>query len=113
MSEFLMVYVTAANQAEALGIARGLVDAKLAACVNVLGDATSVYRWQGKVEEATEVVLVAKIRGDAFDPVAAKIKSLHSYDVPCIVAYPMAAADAPYLAWLRESTIDPAARLTG
>lgn len=102
--EFVMVYITAANDAEARRIGRALVEAKLTACVNVLGGATSIYRWQGKVEEATEVVLIAKARAQTFQDLAAKVKNLHSYDTPCIVAYPMVDSSGPYLAWLREST---------
>jgi periplasmic divalent cation tolerance protein len=104
MDEFVMVYMTAPDRGEALRIARALVDAKLAACVNVLGDCTSVYRWQGAVEEAGEVTLVAKSRAGLFDRLAAAVKAVHSYDTPCIVAYPMSVGDAAYLGWIRDST---------
>lgn len=107
MTEGIMVYMTAADRGEAMRIARGLVEARLAACVNVLGAATSVYRWQGAVEEAQEVVLVAKTRAALFDKLAAEVKRLHSYDTPCIVAYPMAGADAAYLAWIKSEATGP------
>lgn len=103
MTDVVMIYMTAADRGEALRIGRALVEGKLAACVNVLGEATSIYRWQGAVEEAGEVVLVAKTKAELFGAVRDKVKSLHSYETPCIVAYPMANADAAYLAWIKSS----------
>ena len=99
-----MIYVTAASRAEALIIARALVDEKLVACANILGDATSIYRWQGKVEEAQEIVLIAKTRRDLADKALERIKALHSYDVPCAVVYDMAAGLPDYLAWIDRET---------
>ncbi len=104
MGEFIMIYVTVDDRGEAVRIAHALVEAKLAACVNVLGAATSVYRWQGKIEQAAETVMVAKTRRSLFEAAAAKIKDLHSYDTPCILAYPVADGSAPYVAWLADST---------
>lgn len=103
--DFVMVYITVADKPEAIRIAHALVDAKLVACVNILGEITSVYRWDHKIEEATEVALIAKTRLSLFDEVREKVKSIHSYDVPCIVAYPMSEADASYLAWIRSETL--------
>jgi len=102
--EFIMVYMTAADRAEADAIAEALVQGKLAACVNVLGEAASTYRWQGRVEKAAEVVLIAKTRAALFGQVRETVKALHSYDVPCIVAYPMTDGFAPYLDWIRAET---------
>lgn len=99
-----MIYVTAGSHEEALKIARALVDEKLAACANVLGQAHSIYRWQGKVEEAQEVVLIAKTRRDLADKVLARIKALHSYDEPCAVAYDMAGGLPGYLSWIDAET---------
>ena len=104
MGEFIMIYMTAGDRGEALRIAHALVEAKLVACVNVLSAATSVYRWQGKIEQAAETVMVAKTRRDLFEAASAKINELHSYNTPCILAYPVADGSAPYLAWLAEST---------
>lgn len=103
-SEFVMVYMTAANRIEADAIAEALVRAKLAACVNVLGDAASIYRWQGQMEKATETILIAKTRAALFDELRDAVKALHSYEVPCIVAYPMVDGFAPYLDWIRAET---------
>lgn len=103
-SGYIMVYMTAQTRGEALTIAEALVEARLAACVNVLGDVTSVYRWQGKVETAAETAFIAKTRAELFEALRDKVKTLHSYDTPCIVAYPMGAGDAPYLDWIKSET---------
>jgi periplasmic divalent cation tolerance protein len=100
----IMVYVTAATRPEAEAIAEALVQDRLAACVNVLGTVQSIYRWQGKVEKADETVLIAKTRAELFDEVRERVKTLHSYDVPCIVAYPMIDGYAPYLEWIKAET---------
>jgi periplasmic divalent cation tolerance protein len=99
-----MIYVTTGTGDEAMKIARGLVDEKLAACANVLGQMHSVYRWQGKVDEAQEVVVIFKTRRDLADRAIARIKALHSYDVPCAVAYDMSAGLPGYLAWIDRET---------
>ena len=100
-----MVYFTVPSHTEAMTIARALVDEKLAACVNMLGEATSVCRWQGHVEEAQEIVLIAKTRRDLIDKTLARIKALHSYDIPCAVVYDMAAGLPDYLPWIDRETI--------
>lgn len=74
------------------------------ACANVLGEATSIYRWQGKIEEAQEIVLIAKTRRDLADRAIDRIKALHSYDVPCAVVYDMTGGLADYLAWIDQET---------
>jgi periplasmic divalent cation tolerance protein len=104
MSKHSMLYITTGSREEALKIARALVDEKLAACVNVLGEATSIYRWQGKVEEAGETILIAKTRKDLVEKALAWVQALHSYDVPCAVAYDMATGLPPYLAWIDAET---------
>ncbi len=104
MAKHCMIYLTAGSREEALKIARTLVDEKLVACANVMGEATSIYRWQGKVEEAAETVVIAKTRKDLADKVLARVKVIHSYDVPCAVAYDMAAGLPAYLAWIDAET---------
>jgi periplasmic divalent cation tolerance protein len=99
-----MVYLTTGSRDEALRIARTLVDEKLIACANVLGEATSIYRWEGQVEQAQEIVMIAKTRKDLADNVLSRIKALHSYDVPCAVAYDMAAGLPAYLGWIDGET---------
>jgi periplasmic divalent cation tolerance protein len=104
MSNHCMLYVTTGSRDEALKIGRALVSEKLAACANVLGEVTSIYGWQGKVEEAGEVVLIAKTRKDLSEKALARIQELHSYEVPSAVAYDMAGGLPSYLAWIDAET---------
>lgn len=104
MSGYVSVYVTASSADEAERIAGALVEDRLAACVNILGAVTSVYRWQGAVQRGTEVALVAKTRAALFDAVCARVRQLHSYEVPGIVAWPIEAGDPAYLAWIDDET---------
>jgi periplasmic divalent cation tolerance protein len=94
------VYVTAPDHATALKIARAVVDERLAACANILGPMTSVYRWEGKVMEEGEVAFIAKTTADQIPALMARIKALHPYQVPCIVVWPIAAGHQPYLDWI-------------
>lgn len=102
LPEYVVVFCTApAGEAEAL--ARTLVDARLAACVNVT-DVRSCYRWEGKVHGEPEQLLIAKTQYRLLDPLVARIKALHSYETPEIIAIPIAGGYAPYLEWIREET---------
>ena len=99
-----VVYITAANAEQALAIGRVLVEERLAACINVLPGMSAIYRWQGVVEEAREAVLIAKTRADRVAALTARVRALHSYDLPCVIALPIVDGDAEYLGWLaRES----------
>ena len=100
----ISVYVTAANPEEAHRIADVLVGERLAACVNILGPVRSVYRWKGQVERNDEIALIAKTQKSLFDRLAARVRALHSYDTPAIVAWPIVAGDAAYLDWIGEET---------
>jgi len=102
--EPISVYVVAADPDEAERIAQALVEERLAACVNVLGAVSSTYRWRGQVEHATEIALIAKSRRGLFDQLTARVRALHSYETPAIVAWPIVAGDAAYLAWIAEET---------
>jgi periplasmic divalent cation tolerance protein len=104
MTGLCSVYITCARDDEAEAIARALVDERLAACVNILGPVRSVYRWQGARQESDEIALIAKTRMALFDALAARVKALHSYAVPCITAWPIAAGDGDYLDWLRRES---------
>src|SRR5688572_20618298 len=99
--DLVFVYITVGSTDEARRIARTLVEERLAAGVNMLDCATSIYRWNGAVEQASEVVLIAKTRTDRFDRLAARIRELHSYQCPCILMLPIAAGDTDYLDWIR------------
>jgi periplasmic divalent cation tolerance protein len=103
-SDFIMVYMTAASRSEAETIGRALVSERLAACINILGDVQSIYQWKGSVETSAEVALIAKTRADLFVKLSSRVAELHSYDVPCIVAYPMTSALPAYLNWLETET---------
>ena len=104
MTKHSMIYLTASSREEASRIARTLVEEKLVACANILGEGASIYRWQGKVEEAMEAFVIAKTRKDLADKAIKRIQELHSYDVPCAVAYDMAAGLPPYLKWIDDET---------
>ncbi|WP_119419471.1 divalent-cation tolerance protein CutA [Desertibaculum subflavum] len=102
MSDLRLVYITAGSVDEAEKIGRVLVEARLAACVNILPGMRSIYRWQGAVEMAEEAVLIAKTRAPLVPPLVARVKELHSYDVPCAVSLPILDGNPDYLRWLAE-----------
>ena len=102
----LVVFVTCGSAEEASRIARSVVDARMAACVNILGSPIeSVYRWKGMVENAKEFLLIMKTTGARFEGLHRLIKALHSYEVPEIIAIPIAGGSPSYLSWL-ETTLD-------
>ena len=101
---YFTVYTTFPNLAEAQKIAQHLLEQRLVACANIMAPHQSLYWWQGKIETAQEVAVIFKTRADLFENVAAAIKSLHSYDVPCIVALPIAAGHEPFLEWIEAET---------
>jgi periplasmic divalent cation tolerance protein len=100
MSEPLVVLITAGSQEEAERIAQVLVAEMLAACVNVVPGVTSIYRWEGEVQRDQEWLLVAKSRRDVLDRLVERVQEIHSYDVPEIIALPLAGGSEPYLRWL-------------
>lgn len=100
----MMVYVTAPNRDEALKLAMLLVEERLAACANVLEGMTSVYWWQGKVQQEPEVSLILKTRVDLVEALKRRIGELHSYTVPCVVAWPIATGNETFLDWVRGET---------
>ena len=100
----IVVFMTAANGEEATRLADMLVGAHLAACVQILPEMESVYRWQGKVERQAEVLLIAKTTRAKFDELEREVRALHSYDTPEIVAVPIMTGSAPYLEWLNQAT---------
>ena len=99
-----ITFVTCPNPEDAASIAKRLVHEKLAACVNILPGITSIYRWEGKVEKAREVLLVIKSRKALSKRLVARVRALHRYDVPEVVTIPIAAGNPAYLRWVREST---------
>ena len=98
-----VVLTTAGSQEEAQKIAHALVDRKLAACVNMVPRIESVYRWQGKVENATEWLLIVKTTAKAFESVRDAIQELHSYELPECVMLEITDGSEGYLAWISEN----------
>ncbi len=105
----LSVYVTAADADEARRIGRALVEENLAACVNVLPGHTAIYRWEGKLEEGAECAFLAKTTAARFEALRRRVRALHSYTLPCILALPAATGDAEFLDWVREQVRGAAA----
>jgi periplasmic divalent cation tolerance protein len=104
MSEAIVVLTTLPDRAAALELARELIARRLAACVNVLADCTSVYRWEGKVENATEVPVLIKTRAALYPEVEVAIRELHPYELPEIIAVPVGCGLADYLDWVSAET---------
>jgi periplasmic divalent cation tolerance protein len=102
--EALVVYITAPNEEEAAKIARALVEERLAGCVNIIKDIRSIYSWQGKIEDERELLMIVKTRSELFSSLKTRVKELHSYIVPEIIALPIVDGSEEYLAWLRETT---------
>jgi periplasmic divalent cation tolerance protein len=100
---FSIVLTTVKNRAEAKRMAERLVSEKLAACVSMIPNVSSVYRWRGKVERTKELVLVAKTSSKKLDQLIRRIRELHSYEVPEILALRVERGSPEYLKWLEES----------
>jgi periplasmic divalent cation tolerance protein len=98
------VYITAKDEAEALVIGRTLVEERLAACINVLPGMTSVYWWEGELEQSSEAVLIAKTQQGLIPDLIERVKRLHRYTCPCIVAWPVETGHQPYLDWIEKET---------
>ncbi|MFP3984079.1 MAG: divalent-cation tolerance protein CutA [Desulfurivibrionaceae bacterium] len=103
MSEAL-VYITCKDKAEAEEVGRVLIEGKLAACVNIVDGMQSMFWWQGRTEKDQETVLIAKTRAGLVSPLTEKVKSVHSYDCPCVVALPIIDGNPDFLQWIREET---------
>ncbi|MBW2094809.1 MAG: divalent-cation tolerance protein CutA [Deltaproteobacteria bacterium] len=101
------VYITAGNRDEARAIGRSLVSARLAACANIIHPVHSIYWWEGKMQEDTEGIIVAKTREDLVDALIEKVKSMHSYECPCIVTLPILEGYRPFLDWVTQETGKP------
>ncbi len=99
-----VVLVTIGNETDARAMARTLVGEGLAACVNVLGPINSIYRWRGAIEDEKEYLLMIKTRAGLYGRIERRVKELHSYDVPEVVALPIETGSASYLEWLFEMT---------
>jgi periplasmic divalent cation tolerance protein len=96
-----LILCTADTTELAQKMARALVEENKAACVNIIPGMRSIYRWEGRICDESECLLVIKTTDDRFEAVRSRIRELHSYQVPEIIAVPVTAGDADYLAWLR------------
>ena len=94
------IYMTAGSKDEARRIGKELVVSRLAACVNILDNMNSFYMWQGEIQDDTEVVIIAKTIEDRVPALIEKVKALHSYDCPCIVAIPVSGGNQAFLDWV-------------
>ena len=103
MTDKVVIFVTVGSLREARKIARRLVEATLAACVNITAPVQSIYRWQGKVETAREFLLIIKSVRELFDSIRAEVLKLHSYATPEIICLPIVEGSAEYLQWVEDS----------
>jgi periplasmic divalent cation tolerance protein len=103
-SDTLIVFTNLPDRTSAFTLARALVDKRLAACVNVLGEISSVYRWKGEIADESEVAVLIKTRATAYPALEAAIKALHPYEIPEIVAVPVAGGLPAYLDWVAAET---------
>jgi periplasmic divalent cation tolerance protein len=102
-----VVLVNAGNAEQAEMIARALVEERLAACVNIVSPIRSIYRWKGAVQTETEHMMIIKTRAHLVGRVEARVRELHSYEVPEVIALPIVAGAKPYLDWIFASTAAP------
>jgi len=104
MSNPIVIFVTCGSEEEGLKIANALVEGHLAACVNLISPIRSIYRWEGKIWDEKEWLLIIKTQKDRFEELEKKVKSLHSYSVPEIISLPISEGSSSYLRWIKEST---------
>lgn len=104
MTKFVVCLSTAASAEEGAKIGRALVEEELAACVNVVPGVRSIYRWEGKIEDGAEVLLVIKSQESLIEPLTARLKALHSYSVPELVVLPIRDGNPDYLSWIADNT---------
>jgi periplasmic divalent cation tolerance protein len=101
-----MLYITCGSGDEATMIARTVVEERLAACGNIIDAMRSIYRWEGKVSEDEETVLILKTTAERVETLTARVKALHSYDLPCVVEIPLGGGNAAYFDWIAAETVD-------
>lgn len=98
------LYVTVQNKEEGIRIGHALVSAKLAACVNVMDNVTSVFSWQGQIQQEAEAILFAKTKSALVDDATKTIIAHHSYDCPCVVALPIVGGNSEFIEWINSET---------
>jgi periplasmic divalent cation tolerance protein len=105
VTEFYVILITAPSDKEAESIAQGLLEARLIACANVIPGLSSLYWWEGKLEQSREVLLLLKAPKENFETIKEQVKQIHSYIVPEIIALPVLEGDAQYLDWITKVTV--------
>jgi len=103
-TEYITVFVTAPNEEEAARISETIVGERLAACVNIICSVRSIYRWQGRIEDEQEVLMIVKTKKSLFERLQERVKELHSYAVPEIIGLPVIEGNKQYLDWLGQET---------
>jgi periplasmic divalent cation tolerance protein len=104
-NQYIVIFVTVKNKTEAKKIALGLLKDKLVACVNIQDGIESYFWWQGRLDSSKEAMLIIKSKQKLFEKIASKVKVLHSYENPEIIALPIVAGSLPYLKWIDESVL--------
>jgi len=107
MIDCIVILVTAGSETEAETIAWALVEEQLAACVNIVSPLRSIYRWEGKIADDREWLLVIKTGAERFSAIEARVKALHSYQTPEVIAVPIVQGSDAYLQWLAENVSEP------
>jgi periplasmic divalent cation tolerance protein len=100
-----LIYITTENKTEAERIGRTLVEEHLAACVNIIDGMTSIYRWEGKLMQDTETILIAKTVEDKVAALTERVMAIHNYDCPCVVALPVTGGNDAFLNWVGEAVL--------
>jgi len=103
MGDEIIVLITASSKEEAVTIGKTLVDEHLAACVNIISEIFSLFFWEGKTQDARETLLIVKSRRTLMEKIVVRVKSLHSYSVPEVIALPIVAGSRDYLDWVTET----------
>jgi periplasmic divalent cation tolerance protein len=104
-TDFIVVLVSVGSTDEGERIAEALVTEQLAACVNLIGPIRSIYTWKGALQRDEERLLLIKTRAALFDALECRVRALHSYETPEVIALPITAGSPPYLAWLAAATV--------
>jgi periplasmic divalent cation tolerance protein len=99
----IIVYITSGSEEEAAEIAKALIVERYAACVNIVRNVRSIYHWEGKIEDDSEVLMIVKTTAPLFDALEEKVRKMHSYSTAEIIAFPITQGSEKYLAWVRES----------
>lgn len=102
--EIRLIYITAGSLDEAKTIGKELVSSRLAACANIIDKIHSIYWWEGKIQDDSEVILMAKTKASLVQELVEKVKSMHGYECPCIVSLPILDGNKPFLEWVAEET---------